>query len=299
MSNLSKIGLGTVQFGIDYGITNQAGMTPLTEVADILDLAAANSIATLDTAHLYGQSESVLGQALKPEHKFEIITKTPDFGRVEITQAGDTAKLLKDTFQSSLEKLKVSSVYGLMVHNAGGLAGPWAKEIYDALLGLKQAGKVKKIGASVYSARDIDQILEHCGPIDIVQVPVNLFDQRLIATGYLKELKAKNVEIHARSLFLQGSLLATQVPERLKGFASFFAAYQDFLKHHTLTPLQACLEFGFSVPEIDRLIIGVNNKVHLQEIIAAAAQTGQRSFNFSGLASSDEDFINPAKWPKV
>jgi aryl-alcohol dehydrogenase-like predicted oxidoreductase len=293
-----RIGLGTVQFGVDYGVTNAGGMTPQDDVRVILSLAAENGIDLLDTAHLYGQSENVLGQTLPPDHAFQIVTKTPDFSRLELRQTGDAARALKDAFQESLQKLHASSIYGLMVHNAGGMNGPYAREIYDTLLGLKQDGKVAKIGLSVYSADDLHQVVEHCGPIDLVQVPVNLFDQRLMMSGALKEIKARGIEIHARSLFLQGVLLADHVPDSLSAFSGSFTRYRDFLHEHEISALAACLNFAFSVTDIDRWIIGVNTPDHLREIIDIANKIEGQKFDFSSLSSDNEMLINPARWPK-
>lgn len=300
-SHTDKIGLGTVQFGTEYGITNSAGMTPPEEVRNILETAGQAGILTLDTAHLYGQSESVLGQTIPPKHPFQIVTKTPDFDRLALKNADDAVNALKTVFQKSLDNLKRDSVYALLVHNAGGLLGPHKAEIYKGLQDLKASGKVQKIGASVYEAAQIDFILEHCGPIDLVQVPVNVFDQRLIKNGYLRKLKDAGIEIHARSLFLQGALLAPadQIPPRLRHFSAYFEAYHQLLENYGLDPLAACLNFGLSIPEIDRLIIGVTTEAQLAEIMGIVHRAGLMKFDFSALSCDDETFINPAKWPKV
>ncbi len=223
-----RIGLGTVQFGVDYGITNTDGMTPPEEVGAILDLAARNGIDLLDTAHLYGQSEAALGQAILPGQNFNIVTKTPDFQTLDPDGDNNASGSLAVAFARSLENLNRQNIYGLMVHNAGGMRGPHAREIYGALAALKTDGLVQKIGLSVYGADDIDHVINHCGPIDIVQVPCNLFDQRLIKSGYLGKLKERGVEIHARSIFLQGALLADEVPPRLQIFEPAFDNYREF-----------------------------------------------------------------------
>lgn len=293
-----RIGLGTVQFGIDYGITNTGGMTPVEEAGAILDLAAQNGINLLDTAHLYGQSEAAIGRAVLPGQNFKIVTKTPDFGKLDLHDQGQAAKALEIAFTGSLRNLKTAEVYGLMVHNAGGMRGPHAKEIYEALTALKSTGLIQKIGLSVYTEDDIENVLNHCGKIDLVQVPCNIFDQRLIRSGYLRKLKDIGVEIHARSLFLQGALLTDQVPERLSMFKPAFNHYHQFLQQNNITALRACMELGFSVPEIDRLIIGVNNAEQLQDIIDIARDVDIQEFDFSALASDDENMINPAFWPK-
>lgn len=294
-----KIGLGTVQFGVDYGITNTDGRTPLDEVGVILDLAARNGVDLLDTAHLYGESEAALGQAILPGQTFKIVTKTPDLGKIDLRGPGEASDKLDAAFHRSLANLNTDRVYGLMVHNAGGMSGPYAQEIYDALAKLRQSGKIQKIGLSVYTAADIDHVIKSCGPIDIVQVPCNMFDQRLILNGYLRDLKRRGVEIHARSLFLQGALLAGDTPRKLQRFEAKFAAYRTVLKKCGLTPLKACLVFGLSIPEIDKWIIGVNNAEQFEDIIDIVNTWEAEEFDFSALASDDENLINPALWPKA
>ncbi len=292
----NKIGLGTVQFGTAYGITNTSGITPPEEISRILDLAAASGVNILDTAHLYGKSEQVLGETLPAHHSFRIVTKTPDFSKPEFSQLDRMIDGLSSAFSQSLTCLKASSLYALMVHNAGGLAGPHRRKLYEALVQLKRGGQVSRIGASVYTQADIEAILE-TGPIDIVQIPLNIFDQRLIQSGTLSKLKALGIEIHARSLFLQGALLAQDTPPPLGNFATYFNRYRTFLAENRVEALAACLSFGLSVPEIDRLIIGVNSCDQLAQILKTA-ETAPADLDFSSLACNDEALLNPAKWAR-
>jgi aryl-alcohol dehydrogenase-like predicted oxidoreductase len=285
-----KLGLGTVQFGMNYGISNKAGQPQLNEVREILALASAKKVRCLDTAALYGNSEEVLGETLPPTHSFEIVTKT-----------GKDVTRLEEVFQKSLKNLKQKNVYGLLVHNADDLIAPGGELLYKKMQELKKYGLVKKIGVSVYNNAQIDKILSR-GDIDIIQLPINLLDQRLIESGHLKKLKKAGVEIHARSVFLQGLLL--MLPERLpKDFDSVRKHLIDFrasVEKIGLSVLQAALGFVLNLEEVDRVLVGVNTKREFEEILLAASKAQE---SLSGLkliaphaAWNDEKILNPALW---
>ncbi len=235
-----KIGLGTVQFGTPYGISNTTGQTPEQEVHRILTTAASHGIRTIDTASLYGDSEQVLGRQLSVDHVFRIVTKTPRFDRACIS--AEDGKHLKKVFDQSCSYLRQQTVYGLLVHNADDLLTSSGAYLMDAMSELKSEGRVSKIGASVYSASQIDRILERFS-IDLIQLPINVLDQRLIKSGHLAALKHKDVEVHGRSVFLQGMLLMD--PDRLPAhFAVVKPLLVDYFRELDklrIGPVQAAL----------------------------------------------------------
>ena len=294
-----KIGLGTVQFGMDYGITNAAGITPPAEVSKILSLAARAEISTLDTAHLYGTSEEVLGRTLPDDSAFQIVTKTPDFGKLGTLSSATARSALQDALTLSLRRLGRTSIYGLLVHNAGGLTAEIGRDLHSAMVDLKASGKVQKIGASIYTPEEIEPLLAQFGALDIIQVPMNLFDQRMIRTGWLDRLKQNGIEIHVRSLFLQGALLAPpgRLPPRLSPFKQQFDTYHRSLDQWGISPLAACLKFGMHTPGIDRLIIGINSEAQLQDILTTVSVLTAHDLDFSDLACDDKNLLNPALWP--
>lgn len=289
-----KIALGTVQFGVDYGISNREGKTPQTEVAAILAFAESRGVSVIDTAVLYGDSETVLGQSMPTDANFRIVTKTPQFSRQALDVSD--AQYLEDTLFASLSRLGKTSIYGLLVHRADDLLLPGGEVLVDRLLKLKQNGLVSKVGVSIYSDRQIDQVLERF-PIDLIQLPINVLDQRLLQSGHLQKLKHADVEIHARSAFLQGLLLMAQrdVPEYFAGIRKHLESYHRFIKEQGLTLLQAALGFVTSIPEIDQVICGANNARQFREICEAAqAKVDFRAF--SDFAITDETIVNPARW---
>lgn len=289
-----KIGLGAVQFGVDYGISNKDGKTSTTEVMAILDAARELGVRVIDTASLYGDSEEVLGRSMSPDSRFDIVTKTPQFAKQSL---GETeAQHLEDIFRSSLLKLRRPSVYGLLIHRVDDLFVPGGTLLMDRLLKLKQSGLVGKIGVSVYSERQIDEVLGRF-PIDLIQLPINVLDQRLLQSCHLQKLKRAGVEIHARSVFLQGLLLMElqSVPDYFNDIRERLESYHRFIEARELTPIQAALGFVANVPEIDHVICGVNNHQQLQEI-CAAAQVKVRCEDYAAFAIMDEAIVNPALW---
>lgn len=290
-----KLGLGTVQFGMDYGMSNPRGKTPPAEVDRILRLAADNGIQALDTAALYGDSEVVLGKLLPSDHDFRIVTKTPGFRTATINAAD--AMHLRDTFRRSLENLRQGNVYGLLAHHADDLLVPGGRLVFEAMQHLLEEGLVSKIGVSVYSAQQIDRILELYTP-DIVQLPLNLFDQRLLESGHLEKLKRRGVEIHARSVFLQGLLLIEQdqVPPYFSPISNKLECYARFLETNKLSRLQATLAFALKQRDVDVVLAGVTSAAELRDILAALDAVSGLDLDMSALKVADERMVNPSLW---
>jgi aryl-alcohol dehydrogenase-like predicted oxidoreductase len=289
-----KLGLGTVQFGSDYGISNPAGQTSVEEVAEILAVAQRYGISVIDTAALYGTSEAVLGKALPAGHQFQLVTKTVRFDAVRITSAD--VPLLEQTFEISLQKLRCPYVYGLLIHSVADIFASGGYRLMESLAILKQRGLVKKIGVSVYTAEQIDKLLERF-VIDLVQLPINVLDQRLLQGGQLAKLKAAGVEIHARSAFLQGLLLMepSALPSHFDSVRSHLTQYHGFLDKRGITPVQAALGFVAGLDEVDAVICGVNNHQQLEELCAAT--TRLQTMDFHQFAIDDDSILNPSKWP--
>lgn len=288
-----KIGIGTAQFGMDYGISNPEGKTPEPEVRRILQTAAARGIRLIDTAALYLDSERVLGDALPPDHVFDIVTKTPRFSKKRITR--EDLALIDEAFLRSLESLKCSSVYGLLLHDA---ADPLAENghlLVERMLEFRDRGLVKKIGVSVYDSRQIDVILERYA-VDLVQAPVNVLDQRLLRNGRLAALKDRGVEIHVRSAFLQGLLLMEpdRLPPHFSSMKPHLKKYHEFIAREGLTPVEAALGFVLGLDEADVVVCGVNNRPQLDEICGVAACRNREMFG--EFAIGDETILNPSLW---
>ena len=289
-----KLGLGTVQFGMSYGIANRTGQVPPQEVASILALAADHDIQVLDTAALYGNCEEVLGNVLAPSHGFRIVTKTPRFGTKASSEAD--VSFLVDTLQKSLQNLRKTTIYGLLIHHTDDLLSQGGAALFKAMEGFKDQGLVQKIGVSVYTGEQIDEVLERFR-IDIVQLPVSILDQRLIKSGHLSKLKECGVEVHARSVLLQGLLLME--PNRLHPyFASakeHLRRFREMLDGYGASPLQAALGFVCNLDEVDVVLCGVESRTQLSQLMVLPAHSIGKE-DYSRFALSDVAILNPANW---
>ncbi len=273
---MPALGLGTVQFGLDYGVSNQTGKTTFDEVEKIIEFASKCEIKVIDTAQAYGDSEVILGRAGIGD--FKVVTK--------ISLNGD--------LENSLEALRTPSVYGVLAHNAQDLVA--SDILWDKFLGYKQQGLVSKIGVSVYDAAQIDKILDKYN-IDIIQLPLSVYDQRLLKSGHLKILKQLGVEIHVRSCFLQGLLLMSPelLPDYFRAIKEHHEGYFSFLRQYGLTPIEGALVFLKSIEEVDCIICGVNNLTQFKEL-AYLMKQDYDNYQYEQFACDDKSIIEPVNW---
>lgn len=284
-----KLALGTVQFGMDYGIANNGGQTNPKMARKILEFANQHHIDTLDTAAAYGNSEQILG--LNDLDQFRVISKIPPSTNLHINPSDWVEKCLK----ASLKNLKVSSLSGLLLHRPLELLQANGKCLYNALVDAKKQGVTEKIGISIYSPSDLDSLKGF--DFDIVQAPMNLLDRRLINSGWLNRLKQGGTEIHIRSAFLQGLLLMppAERPPYFAPWSDLLTEYDCWLQQQRLMPLQACLGYLNSIPEIDKIVVGVDTTEQLKEIVKSV-DFNQGLSAPDSLQSDDQNLINPAQW---
>lgn len=280
---IAKLALGTVQFGLDYGISNDAGQTSKEEVKNILEEASRNGVKTIDTARAYGNSEEVLGQS--GVHEFDVVTKLnpTEFHRVSVNEQ----------VQNSLQKLNVEHLYGVLFHNAeSALTNP---DAVNRLEKLKEDGLVKKIGYSLYTPEELNKLLDNYSVPDIIQVPFNILDKRFEAQ--LVRLHNEGVEIHTRSTFLQGLFFMN--PDGLDSFfnpiKAFIEALQKEMKNKQALAtylLQEVLKLRF----IDKVVIGVNTAEQMRGNIRGLLSPGtQPQLN---IPTVNDAILMPNLWPK-
>jgi len=277
-----KLALGTAQFGLNYGVTNQNGQVAIEEVKSILNFAKNNGIDTLDTASGYGNSEQVLGKVGVDD--CQIITKTASL-------KNGINGVIKGFYQS-LESLNKKAVEGLLIHDINEVSGKEFNDLFRKLNELKQQGLVNKIGFSTYTPEQVDFLLENFD-FDIVQLPFNVFDNRLIQGGQLKALKNRGIEVHARSVFLQGVLLDfNSLSNYFLKWNGQFDAYQAIVKDSGLSLLEYSLNFVLNNKEIDKVLVGVNSKGQLKEIV----QSVKSQSNINAYTVNDVNLLNPSLW---
>ena len=289
---MSRIALGTVQFGVPYGIANKVGQVSRTEAKSILQQAYAHKVDTIDTAIGYGESESCLGGVGVKD--FKVVTKLPGIPEGCI----DIEEWVEQQLEASLSRLGVGKVYGLLLHKPEQLLSLNGIQLYEALERLKEKGLVNKIGVSIYSPNELE-LLTNNFRFDLVQAPFNVVDRRLFNTGWMQRLKDSGVEIHTRSAFLQGLLLMKKaaIPPKFLPWNGILRKWHDWLNENNISALQASLAFPLSFAEIDRVVVGVDSKSQLLQIVSAENESMKT--DLPNLASEDENLINPANWSNL
>lgn len=285
-----RLALGTVQVGLRYGVANLGGQVGHDEATRILTVARAAEISMLDTAIAYGDSERRLGAV--GVRDFDVVTKLPAVPDV----LDDAARWVNEQVASSLERLRVSSLHGLLMHRSQQLLGPRGKKIAEALERLKVDRVVDKIGVSVYSPDELEPVLQVC-PIDIVQAPLNLLDRRLYKSGWLARLSRAGVAVHARSVFLQGLLLmpAAEIPAKFAPWRRLWDTWHAWLaaRRH-VSAAAACIGFVQSFPEVDKVVVGVDSAGQLEQLVAAAE--AEPIADWPAIETADERLIIPSNW---
>lgn len=275
---MSKLVLGTVQFGLQYGV-NSAGRPSEEAVSNILAEASKGGIATLDTSSAYGNSEDILGECITSNESFKIVSKYPK-GEIPVG----------DIFNSSLKRLKVKQLYGYLLHHFDVYNNN--PKVWDEFEALKESGKVQKIGFSLYSPEELQFILDQKSPFDLIQVPFNIFDKKFLPL--MKELHDKGVEIHVRSTFLQGLFFKDRnaLPEKLKPLKKYLLQLDDFSKQSGLSISEIALNYNLQNPYIDGVLIGVDNVEQLKTNLASVKDT---PIDIE-IEVKEKELLNPANW---
>ena len=284
----SRIILGTAQFGSDYGLSNLDGMIPYSEAKSIIDYAYLHGISALDTASNYGESEKVLGKI--GVNKFNCVTKLKSIPKGEESIRSWVEKQIKE----SQDKLKIDKLYGVLFHNPDDLLKNNGHELLEQIIKYKDLGLIKKIGFSIYDPKQLDELTKIYWP-DIVQTPFNIFDQRIKNSGWLEILNHRNIEVHARSIFLQGLLLMNPKdrPFYFRRWKDHFSAFDKFINESKLKPIEASLSHAYQEKRIDKFIIGVNNLNQLKELLDINIT---ENYNFEHLSHNNEDLLEPYRW---
>ena len=294
-----EICLGSAQFGMDYGITNKKGKVSLEEIKKILIFCSENNINLIDSAQSYGNAEYILGKAITPKNKFKLITKVTSQDKKEFKK--NDIKILEKNLIKTLSLLKTKKLEALLLHHPKDLQKPGSEYLIDWLFSIKERGLVKRIGLSIYSSDDL--FLRNKELIEIIQLPLSLYDQRLIENGTLDFLKKEGYEIHARSIYLQGLLLK---PSRL--WPNWI---KEETKIHHLKLEQFALNNGYELIDmaigfikyqkgISSAIFGICSLRELKEMkLSWDKKISFKNSEWKSWASKDNQILTPQYWPKI
>lgn len=292
MSDIDRLILGTVQFGLSYGVSHHGGPVALGEVERILNTARRAGVRTLDTAVAYGESERVIG-SLETAVAFEIVTKTLPLRTSELGK--DELVAIDLAFRGSLEKLRRPHVAALLVHDVRHLEGSGGAALWAQLERYRRDGLAVRIGVSVYDADEAEALAVRF-PLDVVQLPLNVFDQRPIASGALERLAAAGIIIHARSPLLQGLLLMLpgDLPTALGHARPAIEGWRSACAAAGVSPLAAALGFVLARPEVSGFVVGVHSSDHLEQCLMAIEQPV--TLGWESFALTDSSVVDPRSW---
>lgn len=295
--SVSKLSLGTVQFGIDYGIANVNGKPTQTDVNNILQYLFSQGINSFDTAKGYGNSEEVIGKYFEtvPMNEGYVISKI-DSKELKLQEVD-----FINSIKVSISKLKIEGLFGLLMHNST-IMNDWNNDFGNKISLLKQKGLIKYFGVSIYSNEEFEQALDN-NDIDIIQIPYNLFDQRAYQFEWFKKAKQANKLIFIRSIYLQGLLLMNieQIPEKLSSAKQYLEILDSMAKKLKMTKNELSLSFVNSTAKDSILLFGCETVSQAKENLEIFDNIKELDINTikeinHKFKDIDETIYNPTKW---
>ena len=289
----TEIIFGTAQLVQGYGLDNAyINKVELEKIFTILNL---NNIIYIDTAVNYHDVLKKLGKF--DLSKFKIINKFP---KIKSNSEEDMRKEIEIFFELSLKNLNINKIDTVLLHDLEDIKN---NEKVNLFLNIFNDYKIKnyvsKFGISIYDPKFIQDI-NYIDKIDVIQAPYNLIDREIEEKDFLKIINQKKIEIHARSIFLQGLLLAKNdlLYSKFKKWMPIWNKWDDFKnKYYYVDPAEICFNFVKSKNFIDKIIIGVNSCQQLQNIMKY--KSSEIIYNFPNLLSRDRNLIYPYNWSKI
>ena len=287
MNKLEKLILGTVQFGLNYGISNTNGKPSKTEVFEILESAKNAGITTLDTAKAYGNAIDIIGDFHQSTNfKFNIITKYKSENELNIW----------DSLKDDLDKLHISKYDCVMLHNSKDLTN---EDTIITLKKLKSNNIASKIGVSIYSNNDIDE--QYFDLLDTIQLPYNLLDNDNLRKNYIKQLNQSNIDVHTRSAFLQGLFFIKNnenMSEKMKPLFKYLDKINAIIYSHHLTIETLALNYCLQNEFIQKVVFGVNSLDELNRNLELISIPVKASIfeEINSIFVNEIELLNPSNW---
>ena len=279
----NKIILGVTQFGLNYGLLNQHNLNKKKKLKQILNYSKKKGINSLYTSIYYGNANKFLSTENLNYFKIYIKFKSRD--------------LLKKNFLRGFDKIKKKFKKKdliLMLDRFENLKNRERSKIYNTILDLKKDKKINRFGYSIYSFKNLKKICNQFKPY-ILQCPYNVIDRRLEEKKLLQFLKINKIEIHVRSIFLQGLLILhySKHPRKFLRWKKFFKKFDDQIQHYKISNLGWCLKFIEKNKYINKILLGVDNIDQLQEICSFKNNV---KIKYPKIYVKNEKLINPSKW---
>ena len=297
---MSRITLGTAQFGSDYGISNKLGKPNQKTIYDILDFSVKNGINTFDTAAGYGDSEEILGKFFSTEKNNFMPNIMTKISRINPNKDNFDKIFMKieNSVKNSKKKLFNENITNYLLHNPDDM---YNENVVKSLVKLKEKNLIKNIGVSTYTEKHVQKFLE-IPEFDVIEIPFNIFDTKLMNNGFLRELVNERKIIFARSIFLQGLFFikSNNLPPHLKIAEKYLKKLYEISNEFKINITKLALTFVRDIEEIDSLILGVNNveqiKMNLEIMDSEKLDDGIKEIILKKFSKVPDEIINPSKW---
>lgn len=285
---VATLGLGSAQFGCDYGISNTRGRVSEDEVRQILSLAADCRITHIDAAHYHGDVERILGRCWPFPSPFK--------PQVRTLRLEKGLEWLESRLRRSVDHMGLARISAALVDSAEDLTGAEGDALWARLEKLKAEGLISRIGISATPDDEPVLLAKRFKP-DIMQVPVSILDQRLVTNGAIKQLAELGVEVQARSVFLQGLIFLPReaLPANLAPIGPHLSKVRRIMAECGADPLHAALSYALNLEGVSTVIVGVASAAELRAIIAASERKAPK-MPYEMLALNDEIALDPGQW---
>lgn len=281
-----RIVIGSANFDQKYGIAeNQINQK---EISRIINFAISSNLFIIDTAQAYLKTNKIFKNI---DRRFKFITK------IKLDKQFMSLQFCKKILKSHLLNFKNFKIQTLLIHDIKILYTKFGPTIFRNFLLLKKKKYFKEIGVSIYDPKCLSYLTSRY-KIDVVQCPYNVLDKRIINSGWLKRLKKKKIQVHARSIFLQGLLVNNNLhkDKYFKKWQNIFSKWFKYLVKNNISPIQYCINDVLK-NDFDKIIIGINTKDNLKEILNFKSLN--KNFKFINLETNNLNLIDPRKWKKI
>ena len=301
---ISRMTLGTVQLGMEYGISNSTGKPDKKQSFSILDEAMEGGINSFDTALAYGDSEAVLGDYFSREatknRDYTITTKFAFKEKKSLSKREIEAQV-NEFINKSLLQLKQDKLQIVMLHHYDDLEF-YGNNLVEAMKKVKSQGLTDKIGVSVHNPYTIKDVISY-GAFDAIQAPMNILDTRIPKTGVLDELKKEDMIVFIRSVFLQGLIFkdeSSALPANIECARPYLSKLRDIAERENIGIAQLAMAYVRDLPGVTSLVVGCETKAQIKQNIACINTPRLSSKTVldiqEAFADVPEAVINPMKW---
>jgi aryl-alcohol dehydrogenase-like predicted oxidoreductase len=284
---VAKLGLSAAQFGLD-GAAAPRGRSPEAEVREMLALADRAGVRVLDAGPASSHGEAVIGAVAPRPMRFRVT--------VRAARGDKGPDQVEAEARASLARLGLTRADTLMVQAAGDLFSTFGAALWERLKSLREAGLFARLGISAYASDDPAGLARRFRP-DVIQAPASLLDQRLLLDGSLARVRDLGVEVHLRSIYLNGPLFRPpdRAPPHLQAAAARVSRARRMIAEGRSDPLQAALGFALSRPEASAVIVGAATAAEMAAIIAAAASPPP-DLDWDDMALDDPEALDAPRW---